>query len=141
MSLPPTAKGSEVEQRTLPTMHQLEWHGSLTPLANWWGVHLSRMAEPLGWGRGPRQDSPPILGQCNYTEGHQRPSALQSAEGVHLPPTQTGECQTLMDTPLLVRLWAAGIGAEAAEGAGRGNGWCQRDWICRSLSRLIEGRR
>ena len=24
-------------------MHQLEWHGSLTPLANWWGVHLSRM--------------------------------------------------------------------------------------------------
>ena len=31
--------------------------------------------------------------------------------------------QTLMDTPLQVRLQAAGIGAEAAEGVGRGNGW------------------
>ena len=36
---------------------------------------------------------------------------------------QTGECQTLMDTLLQVRLWAASIGTEAAEGVGRGNGW------------------
>ena len=61
---------------TASIMHQLEWHGSLTPLANWWGVHLSRMEEPLGWGRGPRQDLPPILGQHDCAEGHQRPSAL-----------------------------------------------------------------
>ena len=81
-------------------MHQLEWHGSLTPLANWWGVHLSRMEELPEWGRGSRQDLLPILGQHNCTEGHQRPRALQSVEGVCPLPHQTGEHQTLMDTPL-----------------------------------------
>ena len=64
------AIGLEVRPRTLPTMHQLEWHGSLTPLANWWGVHLSRREEPPGWGRGLRQDSPPVLGQHDHAEGH-----------------------------------------------------------------------
>ena len=49
-------------------------------------------------------------------EGHQSPSALQSAEGVHPLLPQTGEHQTLMDTPLQVRVWAASIGAGAAEG-------------------------
>ena len=115
-------------------MHQLEWHGSLTPLANWWGVHLSRMGEPLGWGRGWRQDPSPMLGQRDHVKGHQRPSALQLVEGVHPLPLQIRECQTLMDTPLQVRLWAAGIATEAAEEVGKGNGWCQQDWICRSLS-------
>ena len=104
-------------------MHQLGHHGSLTSLANWWGVHLSRMEEPLGWGRGLRQDLSPILGQCDYAEGHQRPSALQLVEGVCPLPPQTGECQTLMGTPLRVRPWATSIGAEATEGVGRGNGW------------------
>ena len=43
---------------------------SLTPLANWWGVHISREEEPPGWERGLRQDSPPVLGQCDHAEGH-----------------------------------------------------------------------
>ena len=76
------------------------------------------MEEPLGWRRGPRQDSPPILGQCDHMEGHRRPSALQLTEGVCPLPPQTRECQTLMDTPLRVRLQATSIGTEAAEGVG-----------------------
>ena len=67
-------------------------------------------------------------------EGHQGPSALQSVEGVRPLPPQRGEHQTLMDTPLQVRLQAASIGAEAAGGVGKGNGWHQQDWICRSSS-------
>ena len=55
-------------------------------------------------------------------EGHQNPSALQSAERVHPLPPQTGEHQTLMDTPLRVRLRATGIGAEAA-------GSRERKWL------------
>ena len=74
--LPLTAEGLEVGQRTLPIICQLEQHGSLTSLANWWGAHLSRMEEPLGWERGPRQDSPPIPGQRDYAEGPRSPSAL-----------------------------------------------------------------
>ena len=46
------------------------------------------------------------------------------------PPPQTGGHQTLMDTPLRVRLQATGIGEGAIEGAGRGNGWCPQGWIC-----------
>ena len=38
--------------------------------------------------------------------------------GVLPPLPQTGGCWTLMDTPLQVRLWATGIGTEAAEGVG-----------------------
>ena len=64
--------------------------------------------------------SPPILGPHDHVEGHRSPSALQSVKGVHPLLPQTGEHQTLMDTPLRVRLWATGIGAE---GVGRGNGW------------------
>ena len=97
------------------------------------------MEEPLGWGRGPRPGLPPALGQHNHMEGHQNPSALQSVEGVHPLPPQTGEHQTQMDTPLQVRLQATSIGAEATEEVERGNGWCPRGWICRSLSRLIQG--
>ena len=82
-----------------------------------------------------------ILGQCDHAEGHRRPSVLWSAEGVCPLPPQTGECETLMDSPLRVRLWAAGIGAEATEGVGRGNSWHPRDWICRSSSQLIQGQR
>ena len=108
----------------------MERHGSLTPLANWWGVHLSRMGDPLGWRKRLRQDLSPVLGQHDHAGGHQRPSALQSAEGVCPLPPQTGEHQTLMDTPLLVRQQATGIGTEAAEGVGKENGWHQRDWIC-----------
>ena len=141
LSLPLTADSSEVGPRTLPIMHQLEQPGSLTPLANWWGVYLSRMGEPWGQGKRLRKDSPAVLGQCDHAEGHQRPSALRSAEGVHPLPPQTGECQTLTDTPLQVRLPATGIGAGAAEGVGRGNGWHLRDWICRSSSRPIQGQR
>ena len=96
----PTAEGSEVKLRTLPIIHQLEQHGSPNPLANWWGVHLSRMGDPLGWEKRLRQDSSPVLGQHDHAGGHRRPSALQSAEGVHPLPPQTGECQTLMDIPL-----------------------------------------
>ena len=40
----------------------------------------------------------------------------------------------MMDTPLQVRLQAASVGAGAAEGVGRGNGWHLQDWTCRSLS-------
>ena len=79
--LPPTTKGLEVRQRTLPIICQLEQHRSQNPLASWWGVHLSRTEEPLGWERGLRQGSPPIPGQCNHAEGPQSPSALQSVEG------------------------------------------------------------
>ena len=57
-----------------------------------------------------------------------------------LPPSSPDRgCQTLMDTPLQVRLQATGIGTEAAEGVGRGNGWCPRDWICRSLKSTDPG--
>ena len=59
-----------------------------------------------------------------------RPLKSQCAtvgRGVRPLLPQTGECQTLMDTPLRVRLWATGIRAEAA---GKGNGWRPRDWIC-----------
>ena len=51
-------------------------------------------------------------------------------EGVCPPPPQTGGHWTLMDTPWRVRLRAVGIGEEATEGVGRGNGWCPQDWIC-----------
>ena len=44
-----------------------------------------------------------------------------------------------MDTPPRVRLQAADMGAEAAEGAGRGNGGCPRDWIYQCLSQPIRG--
>ena len=96
---------------------------------------------PLGWERGLRQGSPPVPGQHDRMKGHQSPSALQSVEGVQPLLPQTGEHQTLMDTPLQVRPRDASIGAEATEGVGRGNGWCPRDWIYQSLSRLIWGRR
>ena len=39
------------------------------------------MEEPLGWGRGPRQGSSPILGQRDHAEGHQSPSALVGGGG------------------------------------------------------------
>ena len=74
-------------------------------------------------------------------EGHRSPSALQLVEGVSPPPPWTEGHRTLTDSPLRMRLQATGIGAGAAEGVGRGNGWCPRDWICRSLSRLIQGLR
>ena len=73
----------------------MEWHGSWTPLANWWEVHPSRMEEPPGWGRGPRQGSLPIPGQHDHAEGHQNPSALQSVERVCSLPPKTGEHQTV----------------------------------------------
>ena len=73
--------------------------------------------------------------------GTARPHGLQSAEGIHLLPPQTGEHQTLMDTPLQVRLRATGIGTEATEGIGSRNGWHPQGWICRSLSRPIQGQR
>ena len=95
----------------------------------------------MGWGRGLRQDLPSMLGQHDHTEGHRSPSALQLVEGIFPPPPQTGEHQTLMDTPLQVRLQAPDIGTEATEGVGKGNGWCQQDWICRSLSQLIQRQR
>ena len=120
-------------------MHQLEWPGSLTPLANWLGVYLRRMGESRGQGKRLRQDSLAALGQCDHMEGHRRPSALWSVEGVHPLPPQTGEHQTLMDTPLHVRLQVTGIGAEATEGVGRGNGWHPRDRICQSSSQPIQG--
>ena len=138
-SLPLTAKDSEVGLRSPPIMHQLEWHGSLTPLTNWWGVHLCRLGELLGWGREPRQDPSPVLGQRDHMEGHRRPNAIQLMEGVCPLPPQTGECQTLMDTLLPVRRWVTSIDTEAAEEVGKENGWCQRDWICQSLSQLIQG--
>ena len=83
-----TASDRQRLRRTLPIIHQLEWHG--------WEVHLSRMEEPPGWERGLRQGSPPVPGQCNHVEGHRNPSALQLVEGVRPLPPQTGECQTLM---------------------------------------------
>ena len=80
----------------------------------------------------------PVQGLHDHMEGHRSPSALQSAEGGQPLLPWTGGCQTLMDTPLQVRLQAASVGAE---GVGRGNGWHPRDWICRSSSRSIRGQR
>ena len=50
------------------------------------------------------------MGQCDHMEGHRRPSALQSVEGVCPPPPQTGGHRTLMDTPWQVRLRAISRG-------------------------------
>ena len=63
--------------------------------------------------------------------------AMVDGEGCPLLP-QTREHQTLTDTPLLVRPQDAGVGAGAAEGVGRGNGWHLLDWICQSLSQPIQ---
>ena len=58
-----------------------------------------------------------------------------TVSGGGLPPSSPDRGhQTLMDTPPQVRLQATGIGTEAAEGVGGGNGWHPRDWICQSLS-------
>ena len=88
----------------------------------------------MGWRKRLRQGLSPALGQHDHVGGHQRPSALQLAEGVCPLLPQTGEHWTLMDTPLQVRWQATSIGTEAAEGVGKENDLCQRDWICRSLS-------
>ena len=77
------------------------------------------MEEPLVWERGLRQGSTPVQGPCDCMEGHQSPSVLQSVEGGCPLLPQTGEHQTLMDTPLQVRLQAVGVGPEAAEGVGK----------------------
>ena len=75
-----------------------------------------------------------MLGQRTLVEGRQGPNALQSVEGIRPLPPQIGESQTPMDTPLQARQWVAGVGAEATGGVGKGNSWCQQDWICRSSS-------
>ena len=65
-------------------------------------------------------------------------SQYTTVSGGGLPPSFPDQGhQTLMDTPLRVRLQATGIGTEATEGVGRGNGLHLRDWICRSLSQPI----
>ena len=64
---------------------------------------------------------------------------LPSSVGeVHLLLHQTGECWTLMVTPLQTRLQAIGTDTGATEGIGRRSGWLQQDWTCRSLSQLIQ---
>ena len=73
-SLPPTANSSEVRLRTLPIMHQLVWPGSLTPLANWWGVYLSRMGEPQGQGE---KIEARLAGRTGTVQPHGRPPKTQ----------------------------------------------------------------
>ena len=71
------------------------------------------------------------------TRLHGRPPKFQCTmvnRGGSPPSSPDREHQTLMDSPLQVRLQDAGIGAGTAEGVGRGNGWHPLDWICRSLS-------
>ena len=75
-------------------------------------VQVDGPGMPSGFGAGCRGcclnprggGSPPIQGLCNHVEGHRSPSALQLVEGVHPLLPQTGKHQTLMDTPLQVRL-------------------------------------
>ena len=58
---------------------------------------------------------------------------------VHLLPHQTGECRTLMVTPLQVRLQAICAIAGAAEGIGRRSGWLLQDWMCQSFKSTDPG--
>ena len=46
-----------------------------------------------------------------------------------------------MGTPLQVRPQSIGIDVGAVEGVGRRSGWLLQDWICQSLSQLIQGQR
>ena len=110
-------------QRTLPIICQLEQHRSLTPLANWWEVHLSRPEEPWGGEMTEARPNPHTGAVQLYGRPPKSQCTTVSGGGSPLPP-QTGGHRTLMDTSLQVRLWAASIGAEATEEVGRGNGWC-----------------
>ena len=86
---------------------------------------------------GERTEASPVA-HTGTVHPRRRPPRTQctTVSGGGLPPSSPdrGVMDTLMDTPLQVRLQAAGKGAEATGGAGKGNGWCQRDWICRSSS-------
>ena len=104
--------------------------GSLTPLANWWEVHPSKLGEPLWWKRWLKLGSPPIQGLHNCTDSHLSPSALWWVEEARLLPPQTEGHQIPMGTPLQGSPRATSIDAGTTEGVGRRSGWHLQDWIC-----------
>ena len=83
-------------------------------------------------------DPPLMQGLCANADDCLSLRVPLSAGEVHLLPPQTGECRTLMVTPLQVRLQAISTITGAEEGVGRRSGWLLQDWICQSLSRLIQ---
>ena len=82
-----------------------------------------------------------LQGPRNHVVNHLSPSALCWVEGAHLLPPWTGGHQTLMGTLLQVRPWAHSEDTGAIKEVGRRCGWHLQDWICRSLSQLIQGLR
>ena len=79
-----------------------------------------------------------MQGLHTNVDDHLSLRVLLLAGEVHLLPHQTGEHRTLMVTPLQVRLQAISTITGATEGVGRRSSWLLQDWICQSLSQLIQ---